>query len=47
MTTINSQAYETGYEAFRQGEDRDANHYAAGTWEAKEWARGWDEAAAE
>lgn len=46
MTTVNqmSQAYHTGYEARVQGEARDANPYAAGTWESAEWFRGWDDA---
>ena len=37
----NSDAYNTGYEAALQGEPRNANPYAAGTWEAANWSAGW------
>ena len=37
-----SDAYDTGFEASKQGEGRDANPYPAGTWEAKNWDAGWD-----
>ena len=50
MTTqINtaSEAYNTGYEAAKQGEPRTACPYAAGTWNADNWFAGWDDAAAE
>ena len=35
-----SDAYNTGFEAYIQGEGRDANPYAAGTWDAKNWLAG-------
>ena len=47
MTTeINtaSDAYNTGYEAAKQGEPRTACPYAAGTWDADNWLAGWDDA---
>jgi hypothetical protein len=37
-----SEAYNTGFEASKQGEGRDANPYPAGTWDAKNWDAGWD-----
>ena len=37
-----SDAYNTGFEASKQGEGRDANPYPAGTWNAKNWDAGWD-----
>lgn len=42
-----SEAYNTGYEAYEQGEPRSnvTAHYAAGSWEAGEWIKGWDDAA--
>lgn len=46
MTTEErSQAFHTGFEAHEQGEPRDANPYAAGTWDSDEWFAGWDDAA--
>ena len=44
MTTeINtaSEAYNTGFEAAKQGEPRTACPYAAGTWDADNWLAGW------
>jgi ribosome modulation factor len=41
-----SEAFNTGYEAYRQGEPRNANPYCAGTYDSQEWFAGWDEAAA-
>ena len=40
----NSEAYNTGYEAKLQGEARNANPYAAGTWDAANWTAGYDAA---
>jgi len=37
----NSDAYNTGFEAANQGEPVSANPYAAGTWDADNWAAGW------
>lgn len=37
----NSEAYNTGYEAAKRGEFRNANPYAAGTWESINWLAGW------
>ena len=46
-TTINtnSAAYNTGYEAAKQGEPRSANPYCRGTWNYANWLAGWDDAA--
>ena len=47
MTTIsanintNSEAYNTGYEAAKQGEPRSANPYCRGTVDAANWLAGW------
>ena len=48
MTTINaieintnSEAYNTGYEAARQGEPHIANPYCRGTWDYANWLAGW------
>jgi ribosome modulation factor len=38
---VNSEAYNTGYEAARQGEPRDANPYCRGTIDAANWLAGW------
>ena len=35
-----SDACNTGYEAHERGEAREANPYAAGTWESDEWYTG-------
>jgi hypothetical protein len=43
-TNRDSDAYNTGYEAALQGEPRNANPCAAGTWEADNWCAGWDAA---
>jgi hypothetical protein len=45
MTEINkeSEAYNTGFEAAKQGEPRTANPYAAGTWDSDNWFAGWDD----
>lgn len=45
MTTQESQAYNTGYDAHDRGESRTANPYAPGTWDSDEWLRGWDDIA--
>ena len=37
----NSEAYNTGYEAARQGEPRSANPYCRGTWDYANWLAGW------
>ena len=37
----NSEAYNTGYEAARQGEPRSANPYCRGTVDAANWLAGW------
>ena len=42
---VNSEAYNTGYEAARQGEWRSANPYCYGTVDAANWLAGWDDAA--
>lgn len=39
-----SEAYNTGYEARVQGEPITANPYANGTWDADQWAAGWQDA---
>ena len=39
---VNSDAYNTGYEAANQGEPRTANPYAKGTWDSNAWFAGWD-----
>jgi len=46
MSDINtkSEAYNTGFEAKTQGEPQSANPYPAGSWDAKNWAAGWDAA---
>jgi ribosome modulation factor len=46
MTDINtnSDAYNTGYEAAKQGESRSDNPYAAGTWDSDNWLAGYDAA---
>ena len=38
---MNSDAYNTGYEAARQGEPRNANPYCRGTVDAANWLAGW------
>lgn len=37
-----SDAYNTGFEAAKQGEDRTANPHADGTWDSNAWFAGWD-----
>ncbi len=48
MTTteinVNSEAYNTGYEAAVQGEARTDCPYAAGTWDRDNWLAGYDAA---
>lgn len=46
MSTINtdSDAYNTGFEAAKQGESRKDCPYAAGTWDADNWLAGYDAA---
>jgi ribosome modulation factor len=39
---VNSDAYNTGFEAALQGEERTSNPYAAGTWDSDAWLAGWD-----
>lgn len=39
-----SDAYNTGFEAKSNDEDRSANPYSAGTFESDEWCNGWDAA---
>lgn len=41
MTNQYSDAYNTGYEAYQQGEQSKANPYLVGTWEYDEWREGW------
>ena len=38
-----SDAYNTGFEAAKQGEPRNANPYAVCTWDYDQWDFGWDE----
>ena len=38
---VNSDAYNTGYEAAKQGEPRSANPYCRGTIDAANWLAGW------
>ena len=38
---VNSEAYNTGYEAARQGEPHVANPYAKGTIDYANWLAGW------
>ena len=38
---VNSEAYNTGYEAARQGEPHIANPYCRGTWDYANWLAGW------
>jgi ribosome modulation factor len=42
----NSDAYNTGYEAFQQGEPYESCPYAAGTWDYDNWQAGWKSAQA-
>ena len=37
----NSEAYNMGYEAARQGEPHIANPYCRGTWDYVNWLAGW------
>lgn len=41
---VNSEAYNTGYEAAKQGEPRTACPYPAGTWDADNWMAGYEAA---
>ena len=47
MTYINtdSESYNTGYEAYNQGEARTANPYPPESWAASNWTAGYDDAA--
>lgn len=38
-----SDAYNTGSEAAKQGEPRNANPYASCTWDHDQWFAGWDD----